>query len=377
MARKRPRRTRNKRVSPRAALALSSLHPRNLDLSHPEVPSLVCPDCRTWCPIVGRATPKLGPHDTEEAGSAPAHGCDGTNRLLDVDLVDFDAAVAEWEQRLANPTPGPVSGCDTYEQHKLKARATRRTPEPAYKDYAAHREACTSCTGSTRCPKGEALAGILRFELSADVCRLRMAELGSSVASRRATKVLPKPVAQVPLPVSEMRPGPHTPEAAEQAYTAHRDRCPGCTDTMHCPTGETLHHTLTRLISQEPRKVRGRETLEEFSRELEQERARRFPRRRKKEWAKVSRSVERTDLRRTLAFAVRVHLGVECAQLCDESLWLPHKHGGASMHIAEGRRLILHRDAGFTLASSSSRIEEPVTADTVGIVLAILADEQA
>src|SRR5260221_14303938 len=70
LAQKRRTKTRTKRVSHLPPLTVSALAPNEIDLL-PGTESLVCPDCRTWCPITGQqgATPKLVPHHTERAGT--------------------------------------------------------------------------------------------------------------------------------------------------------------------------------------------------------------------------------------------------------------------------------------------------------------------
>ncbi|GCD99727.1 hypothetical protein [Embleya hyalina] len=123
----------------------------------------------------------------------------------------------------------------------------------------------------------------------------RFTEGGVEAAARRSTKVLPKPVAPVAPPVSEMRPARLSPVPARRAYLAHRDACPACTDTAHCTLGATLATTLLRLLRQEPERRRGADLIEEFAREVAARRARQEPRRRSAEWVRVSRSVDRVD----------------------------------------------------------------------------------
>ncbi|MEU9031463.1 hypothetical protein AB0D46_28900 [Streptomyces sp. NPDC048383] len=99
-AKERPRRTRTKRQpSARPALKLSSLLPSHIDLREPLQATLVCEDCKTWCPITGMQSriQKLVPHHTGKAGVADAIHCRGSNRR-----VEFDMTIVEWRQALAD-----------------------------------------------------------------------------------------------------------------------------------------------------------------------------------------------------------------------------------------------------------------------------------
>ncbi len=97
-ARPRRSRTRSRTVNSRAALAVSTLKPHQYDL-RPACAQLICPDCRTWAPITGIQTkkPKLVPHDTGRAGKEAAVRCQGSNRLVTVDV-----RVTTWEKRMVD-----------------------------------------------------------------------------------------------------------------------------------------------------------------------------------------------------------------------------------------------------------------------------------
>ncbi|MEU9438373.1 hypothetical protein [Streptomyces sp. NPDC048252] len=97
-ARKRPTRTRTKQVSSLPAIVVSKLPPIDIDLL-PGTESLVCPNCKTWCPITGHGglNPKLVPHHTGRAGTAEARRCIGSNRRVKLDLT-----IAEWRRLLAD-----------------------------------------------------------------------------------------------------------------------------------------------------------------------------------------------------------------------------------------------------------------------------------
>ncbi|MFC0602265.1 hypothetical protein [Streptomyces palmae] len=97
-ARPRRSRTRSRSISGRPALALSTLRPHQYDL-RPACASLICPDCKTWVPITGfqAKKPKLVSHDTGRAGKDAAVRCQGSNRLVTVDV-----RVTKWEERLVD-----------------------------------------------------------------------------------------------------------------------------------------------------------------------------------------------------------------------------------------------------------------------------------
>ncbi|MFD3539587.1 hypothetical protein ACFWUQ_08805 [Streptomyces sp. NPDC058662] len=95
-ARPRRSRTRSRNVNGRPALVISTLKPHQYDL-RPACASLICPGCKTWVPITGiqARQQKLVPHDTGRAGKDPSVRCQGSNRLIDVDV-----AYETWLERL-------------------------------------------------------------------------------------------------------------------------------------------------------------------------------------------------------------------------------------------------------------------------------------
>ncbi|MCX5055098.1 hypothetical protein [Streptomyces sp. NBC_00474] len=98
-AKKRPTRTRTKRVSSLPTIRLSQLPPSHIDLRSPLDAVLVCVDCGTWCPITGMMgrTQKIVPHHKGEAGTATPLRCRGSNRK-----VIFDITIVEWHQALVD-----------------------------------------------------------------------------------------------------------------------------------------------------------------------------------------------------------------------------------------------------------------------------------
>ncbi|WP_157840038.1 hypothetical protein [Streptomyces megasporus] len=156
--RRRPKRTRSKRVNACPPLALSSLPLQEINLRTGEQLTLVCPDCRTWCPVTGLNTPKLVPHDTLAGRRCPR----GSNRRVEVDLT-----AQEWGRRLMDAARDAASRRPGRQFHKpIPAPATpvhRMDPPPptaetARRIYFAHRTGCAACTGRAHCPSGRRLA---------------------------------------------------------------------------------------------------------------------------------------------------------------------------------------------------------------------------
>ncbi|MFJ7949455.1 hypothetical protein ACIQ6K_38560 [Streptomyces sp. NPDC096354] len=87
-ARMRRSRTRTSKVSARPAIAVSALKPHQYDL-RPTCASLICPDCKTWCPITGiqAKVQKLVPHHAGTAREDKAIRCSGSNRRVIVDVT--------------------------------------------------------------------------------------------------------------------------------------------------------------------------------------------------------------------------------------------------------------------------------------------------
>ncbi|MFF3208349.1 hypothetical protein [Streptomyces sp. NPDC002962] len=122
-ARKRPTRTRTKQVSSLPAIVVSKLPPIDIDLL-PGTESLVCPDCKTWCPITGHGgrNPKLVPHHTERAGTAEPRRCIGSNRRVKCDLT-----ITQWRGLLADAITDASSRQATVVLPKAFSPQTDRT----------------------------------------------------------------------------------------------------------------------------------------------------------------------------------------------------------------------------------------------------------
>ncbi|MGG7574746.1 hypothetical protein [Streptomyces sirii] len=154
--RKRLQRTRTKNVSHQPALALSTFPVREVALE-PGKERLICPDCRTWCPITGLHTPKLVPHSRSADPKAPR--CKGSNRRVvrDVTVEDWrletdglvrDAGTRRSARQFHKPMPAPATPI-----HRIN-RPHRPTAEDALAAYSAHRRGCAGCASGTACVTG-------------------------------------------------------------------------------------------------------------------------------------------------------------------------------------------------------------------------------
>ncbi|MFJ5804020.1 hypothetical protein [Streptomyces decoyicus] len=141
-ARPRKSRSRSRTVNGRPALVISTtLKPHQYDL-RPVCASLICPDCKTWVPITGiQATkPRLVPHDTGRAGKDAAVRCQGSNRLITVDV-----AFEKWQERLEDGGAETASRRRTTVQGKPKVQ-----PAPAVSQIAARKQAPADESGDGR-----------------------------------------------------------------------------------------------------------------------------------------------------------------------------------------------------------------------------------
>ncbi|MFD3920237.1 hypothetical protein [Streptomyces sp. NPDC058595] len=200
----RPTRTRTARTNRRPVLAVSTIPAQELNLRANEM-SLVCRDCRTWCPITGLQTPKLSPHPRPKTQGS--HRCPGSNQLLDLD-VDIDT----WREQLL-----AVEATATYRRaprqhfkplaqpptpiHRLAAReqaaptVVRLAPllEQARHAVLQHRAICSVCRTGGRCATGKELE-IRRGETHGSVTFAREQQgLADRLAAQRARAARPDP----------------------------------------------------------------------------------------------------------------------------------------------------------------------------------------
>lgn len=200
----RPTRTRTARTNGRPVLALSTIPAQELNL-HPNEMSLVCRDCRTWCPITGLQTSKLSPH--RQPKTQGSHRCPGSNQLLDLD-VDID----QWREQLhavdatatyrraprqhfkplAQP-PTPIHRLADREQ--VTPTVVRLAPllEQAHHAALKHCASCSVCQTGGRCETGRELE-IRRGETEASVTIAREQQrLADRLAAQRARAARPDP----------------------------------------------------------------------------------------------------------------------------------------------------------------------------------------
>ncbi|MER6466435.1 hypothetical protein ABT278_39040 [Streptomyces sp. NPDC001228] len=226
-ARKRCRKTRTKKVNPRPPIVLSTIPVNEVDLA-PGREHMVCPECRTWCPITGvDRTPKLVPHHTDPAGTPNPRRCmAGTDRRVTIDIT-----VEDWRRVLVEARP--------------------------------------------------------------------------TIASRRATKVLPKPKATAALATSQISPTPLSADAVRRTFRQHQQQCRACAGEitgrdglpLPCRDGERLAVTFLRLLRQEPRRRAVREFFAQERRRLDRQYAVAAPAR-ATQWSAVLPKVTDADARR-------------------------------------------------------------------------------
>ncbi|MGF1344549.1 hypothetical protein ACQSMD_31305 [Streptomyces flavovirens] len=166
VSQERKRRTRSRTISRLDPIVVSKLPAHEYDLD-PACISLVCPSCRTWVPIrvadTERATAKLVPHHTEQAGTEDPVRCPGSHRLVTINIT-----VATWSRRLEEGIS---------ETNGRRADRVIRKPQPmptpavmqivgglvddktARKLHQVHVKSCTICSATIpRCTDGRRLA---------------------------------------------------------------------------------------------------------------------------------------------------------------------------------------------------------------------------
>ncbi|MFE3501924.1 hypothetical protein ACFXPX_04765 [Kitasatospora sp. NPDC059146] len=160
---KRKRRTRTKNISALAPLALSSLPNNQIELT-PGAEHLVCPACKTWCPITGMGgtTPKLVPHHTDPAGTLDTRWCANTNRRITADLT-----VERWAAQRAEVAAEAGARRPTRVLRKVptpavpalsQLRPAEPTADSARAAFEQHRVRCSVCAGEVRrCRDGQRL----------------------------------------------------------------------------------------------------------------------------------------------------------------------------------------------------------------------------
>ncbi|MFF4542189.1 hypothetical protein [Streptomyces aureus] len=161
-ARKRCRKTRTKKVNPRPPIIASKLAITEIDLC-PGREHMVCPDCRTWCPITGmNGIPKLVPHHTDRAGTPNPRRCTaGSDRRVTIDVT-----VGFWCTTLTEAAPTIAARRATKVLPKPKTvsapAATQFTPAPlsaetVRRTFRQHQQQCRACKGEVTGRNGQPL----------------------------------------------------------------------------------------------------------------------------------------------------------------------------------------------------------------------------
>lgn len=127
-------------------------------------------------------------------------------------------------------------------------------------------------------------------------------EVSATVASRRATKVLPKPETHPAPAASQLMPVPLSAKQVRVMFRRHQERCLACrgeaTDRagqkLSCRDGERLAVTFLRLVRQEPKRLAVREFFARERRRFDREYAGAAPKR-EAGWAAVLPAVQIAD----------------------------------------------------------------------------------
>ncbi|MEV5672812.1 hypothetical protein AB0L28_29070 [Streptomyces sp. NPDC052503] len=144
-------------------------------------------------------------------------------------------------------------------------------------------------------------------------------EVSASVASRRPTKVLPKPKTTTAPAASQLTPAPLSAEQVRRMFRQHQEQCLACRgeardragQTLTCRDGERLAVTFLRLLRQEPKRQAVREFFARERHRFDREYAAAAPKR-EAGWAAVLPAVQIADqLRRAVPQGARLTEGPE------------------------------------------------------------------
>ncbi|MGW0294779.1 hypothetical protein [Streptomyces tuirus] len=153
-----------------------------------------------------------------------------------------------------------------------------------------------------RCTDGSNRRIIIDIEV--DAWRTTLIEAVPTTASRRATKVLPKPKMAPAPAASQIRPALLSAEQVRQVFRTHQQRCSACKgeaadrggQSLPCPDGERLAVTFLRLLRQEPKRQAVRDFLTRERRRFDRQYA--AAAKRTGGWAAVLPAVQEADTRR-------------------------------------------------------------------------------
>lgn len=141
------------------------------------------------------------------------------------------------------------------------------------------------CIGSNR---------LVRIDLTVDQWRQRRADAIADTASRRATRVLPKPKTTATPAATQIKPVPLSAQAVHQMFRLHQAQCAACKgeatdrngELLPCPDGERLAVTLLRLARQEPKRAKIRAFFAREREQFDRRYAAQTSERRAAEWAR-------------------------------------------------------------------------------------------
>ncbi|RPK23546.1 hypothetical protein EES37_37965 [Streptomyces sp. ADI91-18] len=145
------------------------------------------------------------------------------------------------------------------------------------------------------------------IDVEADALRTQLVEGAPTAASRRATKVLPKPKVKPAPAASQVKPAPLSAEQVRRVFRQHQQQCLACKgevknsdgQPLPCPDGERLAVTFLRLHRQEPKRQAVREFFARERRRFDRRYAEAAPAKRAAEWAAVLPRVKDADTRRS------------------------------------------------------------------------------
>ncbi|MEW2071583.1 hypothetical protein [Streptomyces sp. NPDC007346] len=149
----------------------------------------------------------------------------------------------------------------------------------------------------------------ITLDTAIDTWRADLAErtqASPTVASRRPTKVLPKPKTTAAPAASQLTPVLLSAEQVRKMFRQHQEQCLACMgeardrkgQTLPCRDGERLAVTFLRLLRQEPKRQAVRELFARERRRFDREYAGAAQAKRQSEWAAVLPAVQDADTRR-------------------------------------------------------------------------------
>ncbi|MFF8234746.1 hypothetical protein [Streptomyces caelestis] len=144
------------------------------------------------------------------------------------------------------------------------------------------------------------------IDVEVEAWRTELIEAVPTIASRRATKVLPKPRVKPAPAASQIKPAPLSAEQVRRAFRQHQQQCLACKgeatgrdgQPLPCRDGERLAVTFLRLLRQEPKRRTIREFFARERRRFDRQYAAAAPAKRTSEWAAVLPAVQEADTRR-------------------------------------------------------------------------------